>query len=78
MTDCFKPSPRRPYEIPWEQKAIWAFFFGSMLLIAIIGNCIVIWIVLGNLQKMQVKKTYQFFRIKNLFLFIYLCDAVDR
>lgn len=50
MTDCFKPSPRRPYEIPWEQKAVWAFFFGSMLLIAIIGNCIVIWIVLGELD----------------------------
>ncbi|XP_055306619.1 tachykinin-like peptides receptor 86C, partial [Sitodiplosis mosellana] len=46
ITDCFKPSPRRPYEIPWEQKAMWAFLFGSMLLIAIIGNCIVIWIVL--------------------------------
>lgn len=49
ITDCFKPSPvRRPYEIPWEQKAMWAFLFGSMLLIAIIGNCIVIWIVLGK------------------------------
>lgn len=47
ITDCFKPSPRRPYEIPWEQKTLWAFLFGGMLLIAIIGNCIVIWIVLG-------------------------------
>lgn len=50
ITECFKPSPRRPYEIPWEQKAMWAMLFGVMLLIAIIGNCIVIWIVLGNLR----------------------------
>lgn len=48
ITECFKPSPRRPYEIPWEQKALWALLFGFMLLIGIIGNCIVIWIVLGR------------------------------
>lgn len=48
MTECMKPSSKRPYEFSWEQKALWAFLFGVMLIVAIVGNCIVIWIVLGK------------------------------
>lgn len=49
LADCLvKPQPKRPFEIPWEQKTLWVVLFGAMLIIAIVGNCIVIWIVLGK------------------------------
>lgn len=58
MTECMKPSPKRPYEFSWEQKALWAFLFGVMLMVAIVGNCIVIWIVLG-----KCKSTFGSFKV---------------
>ncbi|XP_017462280.1 PREDICTED: tachykinin-like peptides receptor 86C [Rhagoletis zephyria] len=48
LTECLFPSPTRPYELPWEQKTIWAIIFGVMLFVAIAGNCIVLWIVAGH------------------------------
>lgn len=48
IADCTRASPQRPYDLPWELKALWAFLFAGMLLVAIVGNCIVIWIVLGK------------------------------
>ncbi|XP_050337582.1 tachykinin-like peptides receptor 86C [Bactrocera neohumeralis] len=48
LTECLFPSPTRPYELPWEQKTIWAIIFGMMLFVAIAGNCIVLWIVAGH------------------------------
>ncbi|XP_037950768.1 tachykinin-like peptides receptor 86C [Teleopsis dalmanni] len=48
LTECLFPSPTRPYELPWEQKTIWAIIFGLMLFVAIAGNCIVLWIVTGH------------------------------
>lgn len=42
-----KSVPKRPYELSWEQKTLWAILFSIMLAVAIVGNCIVIWIVLG-------------------------------
>ncbi|KAL9895226.1 tachykinin-like peptides receptor 86C [Glossina fuscipes] len=48
LTECLFPSPTRPYELPWEQKTMWAIVFGIMLLVAITGNCIVLWIVTGH------------------------------
>lgn len=38
----------RPYDLSWELKLLWIFLFSAMLLVAIVGNCIVIWIVLGG------------------------------
>lgn len=48
ITECLFVSPTRPYELPWQQKSAWAVLFGAMLLVAITGNCIVLWIVLGK------------------------------
>lgn len=48
INDCMvKSSPKRPYELSWEHKSLWAILFSLMLAVAIVGNCIVIWIVLG-------------------------------
>lgn len=51
MTDCAKPTRERPYEMSWEQTVFWVVMFAPMLLVAIVGNCIVIWIVLGKLSR---------------------------
>ncbi|KAL7729649.1 hypothetical protein ACLKA6_007925 [Drosophila palustris] len=48
LTECLFPSPTRPYELPWEQKTIWAIVFGLMMFVAISGNGIVLWIVTGH------------------------------
>lgn len=48
INECLKSPPVRPYEISVEQKALWTFLFGTMLFIAIVGNSIVLWIVLGK------------------------------
>lgn len=37
-----------PYELPWWQKLAWSVVFSLMLIVAIGGNIIVIWIVLGK------------------------------
>ena len=68
MSECLTPSvsTKRPYEISWEQKTLWAFLFGIMLIVAIVGNCIVIWIVLGKPSKN--KRSFLFVGIiKNMF-----------
>lgn len=48
IQECLYPSPTIRYQLPWEQKTAWGVLFGAMLLIAILGNCIVLWIVLGE------------------------------
>lgn len=48
IADCTRASPQRPFDLPWELKVLWALLFAGMLLVAILGNCIVIWIVLGE------------------------------
>jgi tachykinin-like receptor len=49
LGDClFSTKNRKPYELPWQQKILWSLLFGIMLVIAISGNCIVLWIVLGK------------------------------
>lgn len=48
IQECLYPSPTIRYQLPWEQKTAWGVLFGAMLLIAISGNCIVLWIVLGE------------------------------
>ncbi|KAJ6640304.1 Tachykinin-like peptides receptor 86C [Pseudolycoriella hygida] len=57
MSECMKPSHKRPYEFSWEQKALWACLFGVMLMVAIVGNCIVIWIVLAH-REMRTTTNY--------------------
>lgn len=49
LTDClFNAQNQKPYELPWQQKMIWSLLFGAMLIVAITGNVIVLWIVLGK------------------------------
>ncbi|XP_058984071.1 tachykinin-like peptides receptor 86C isoform X2 [Musca domestica] len=57
LTECLFPSPTRPYELPWEQKTVWAIIFGFMLFVAIAGNCIVLWIVTGH-RSMRTATNY--------------------
>lgn len=51
---------KRPYETSWEQKTFWVFLFGTMLLIAFIGNCTVTWIVLGKEKQTQKHPIHSF------------------
>lgn len=51
LTECLdsgSPSDR-PYLLPWWQQLTWTLAFGAMLLIAVGGNAIVMWIVIGKL-----------------------------
>ncbi|CAO1429904.1 unnamed protein product [Diamesa hyperborea] len=57
ITECLFVSPTRPYELPWQQKSAWAVLFGAMLLVAITGNCIVLWIVLAH-RRMRTVTNY--------------------
>lgn len=67
MNECLKIAPitKRPYETSWEQKALWGFLFGTMLLIAIIGNCIVIWIVVGKIYVLSIDLIHYFIVLMN-------------
>lgn len=38
---------KRPYSPPWWGQLAWFVVFAVMLLLAVIGNTLVIWIVLG-------------------------------
>lgn len=62
MAECLFPVVNRPYELPWDQKSAWSFIFGVMLLVAITGNCIVMWIVLGNYYIFELTLTPQLFK----------------
>lgn len=48
MTECLFPSLARTFELPWQHKTAWGIIFGAMLFVAITGNCLVLWIVLGE------------------------------
>lgn len=59
LADClFSSQNRKPYELPWEQKTIWSLVFGAMLLVAISGNVIVLWIVLGKFRLQFKRRDY--------------------
>jgi hypothetical protein len=45
---CLYPDQPRPFALPWWQKTVWSVVFGAMLLVAVGGNAIVMWIVLGE------------------------------
>ena len=38
----------RPYLLPWWQQLFWTVAFGSMLIFAIGGNALVMWIIVGE------------------------------
>ncbi|MPC26146.1 Tachykinin-like peptides receptor 86C [Portunus trituberculatus] len=49
LEQCLAPPPAdRPYLLPWWQQLTWTLAFGAMLLVAVGGNAIVMWIVIGR------------------------------
>lgn len=49
LAQCLEPPPTdRPYLLPWWQQLTWTLAFGAMLLVAVGGNAIVMWIVIGE------------------------------
>lgn len=50
LTECLNDRlpPDRPYLLPWWQQLTWTLAFGAMLIIAVGGNAIVMWIVIGE------------------------------
>lgn len=65
LSVCLFPGQQKPFDLPWWEKLSWALIFSAMLLVAIGGNAIVMWIVLGE----QLISTYIYifinFLIKN-------------
>uniref|UniRef100_A0A182Q563 G-protein coupled receptors family 1 profile domain-containing protein n=1 Tax=Anopheles farauti TaxID=69004 RepID=A0A182Q563_9DIPT len=57
ITECLFPTAKSPYELPWQLKTAWGVVFGAMLLVAITGNCIVLWIVLAH-RRMRTVTNY--------------------
>ncbi|CAB3368305.1 Hypothetical predicted protein [Cloeon dipterum] len=54
MSDCLYPAQQRPFALPWWQKTAWSVVFGAMLLVAVGGNTIVMWIVLAHRRMRSV------------------------
>ncbi|KAL7023259.1 hypothetical protein ACKWTF_012541 [Chironomus riparius] len=58
LSGClFSTVNRKPYELSWQLRIFWSLLFGVMLLIAISGNCIVLWIVLAH-RRMRTVTNY--------------------
>lgn len=57
ITECLFPTTKSPYELPWQLKTAWGVVFGAMLLVAITGNSIVLWIVLAH-RRMRTVTNY--------------------
>lgn len=51
LHDCVYPIPEPSHSISLWHKLIWSTFFIAILIVAIVGNSIVIWIVAGTLQQ---------------------------
>lgn len=48
LSVCLFPGQQKPFDLPWWEKLSWTLIFAAMLLVAIGGNAIVMWIVLGE------------------------------
>lgn len=48
ITDCVFANQERPFDLPWWQKLFWSLIYAVIVLVAIGGNSIVMWIVLGK------------------------------
>ena len=47
----------RPYLLPWEQQLIWILLFSAMIVLAVVGNGMVIWIILAH-RRMRTVTNY--------------------
>ena len=43
--------------LPWWRQVIWSFLFGSMVVVATVGNLVVVWIVLAH-KRMRTVTNY--------------------
>ncbi|XP_050726319.1 tachykinin-like peptides receptor 86C isoform X2 [Eriocheir sinensis] len=58
LAQCLEPPPAdRPYLLPWWQQLTWTLAFGAMLLVAVGGNAIVMWIVIAH-RRMRTVTNY--------------------
>ncbi|XP_045136936.1 tachykinin-like peptides receptor 86C isoform X2 [Portunus trituberculatus] len=58
LEQCLAPPPAdRPYLLPWWQQLTWTLAFGAMLLVAVGGNAIVMWIVIAH-RRMRTVTNY--------------------
>ncbi|XP_069170111.1 uncharacterized protein [Procambarus clarkii] len=58
LEECLAPrAADRPYLLPWWQQLSWSLAFGPMLLIAVGGNAIVMWIVIAH-RRMRTVTNY--------------------
>jgi len=46
-------------EMPLGARIVWDILFGGMLFVAVVGNLIVLWIVIGKLFQVSYKSHYQ-------------------
>lgn len=47
----------RPYSLPWEQQMVWIVLFGAMIILAVLGNAMVMWIILAH-RRMRTVTNY--------------------
>ena len=45
--------------MPLGARIVWDILFGGMLFVAVVGNLIVLWIVIGKLFQVSYKSHYQ-------------------
>ncbi|GFQ92475.1 tachykinin-like peptides receptor 86C [Trichonephila clavata] len=48
----------QPYLLPWYQQLLWTLLFAVMILVAIVGNLIVIWIILAHRRMRTVTNLF--------------------
>lgn len=48
----------QPYILPWYQQLLWTLLFASMIMVAIIGNIIVMWIILAHRRMRTVTNLF--------------------
>ncbi|XP_048512367.1 tachykinin-like peptides receptor 86C isoform X2 [Athalia rosae] len=57
LSVCLFPGQQKPFDLQWWEKLSWALIFAAMLLVAIGGNTIVMWIVLAH-RRMRTVTNY--------------------
>ncbi|XP_059472152.1 tachykinin-like peptides receptor 86C isoform X2 [Neocloeon triangulifer] len=84
LTDCLFPAQPKPFALPWWQKTVWSVVFGAMLLVAVGGNAIVMWIVLAHRRMRSVTNYFlvnlsvsdmMMALLNCVFNFIYMIDS---
>ncbi|EFN88479.1 Tachykinin-like peptides receptor 86C [Harpegnathos saltator] len=62
IVDCVFANQERPFNLPWWQKLLWSLIYTIIVLVAIGGNSIVMWIVLDAFRKAEDRKELFLYR----------------